>query len=136
MPADQTFETFMASERDRLKKAREEIFDQQEALEQKLNAINAELRAIDAYEAVKSGKAPAASGTTSRSRRASGKRGAKRDAVLEVIKNNPDGMTRGEIIEAMDSKGDKAAETSISNALTALKKANAVGTRDGKYIPA
>ena len=45
----ETFETFIASERERLNKEREAIFNQQHELEGKLDAINRELRAIDAY---------------------------------------------------------------------------------------
>ena len=59
-------ETFIASERERLNKEREAIFTQQQELEQKLAGINNELRAIDAYEAAKSGKAPARQAATRR----------------------------------------------------------------------
>ena len=43
-------------------------------------------------------------------------------------------MSRGEILEAMGLKGNKAGEMSVSNALTALTKASQVVRRDGKYI--
>jgi hypothetical protein len=49
---------------------------------------------------------------------------------------NPDGLTRGEILEKMGLKGDKSGEMSISNALTALTKANQIFRRDGKYTSA
>jgi Fe2+ or Zn2+ uptake regulation protein len=58
---------------------------------------------------------------------------AKRDALMKVIKDNPSGLTRGEILERMGLKGNKSGEMSVSNALTALTKANQVTRRDGRY---
>ena len=70
------------------------------------------------------------------SRRASGtRRGSKRDELLNVIRAG-DGLTRGEILEKMGLKGDKAGEMSVSNALTALTKGNQVTRRDRKYVAA
>ena len=56
--SEQTFADFITRDRERLHAAREEIFNQQHALEGKLADINRELAAIDAYEAAKTGKAP------------------------------------------------------------------------------
>ena len=57
-----------------------------------------------------------------------------RDEVLGVINRHPQGIGRADILTAMDAKGDKSAEQSVSNALSALKKANTVTTTDdGKY---
>ena len=53
----ETFQNFIARDRERLHAEREAIFNQQHELEGKLAAINSEMRAIDAYEAAKSGKA-------------------------------------------------------------------------------
>jgi hypothetical protein len=55
---------------------------------------------------------------------------------MQVIKDNPSGLTRGEILDRMRLKGDKAGEMSVSNALTALIKANQVTRRDGRYVAA
>ncbi len=44
------------------------------------------------------------------------------------------GLTRGQILEKMGLKGDKAGEMSVSNALTALTKSQQVSRRDGKYV--
>ena len=93
--------------------------------------IDRELSAINAYEAAKQGKGP----SPTRQRRApQGRRGSKRNALLGIIKSNPGGLTRGEILEKMGLKGDKSGAMSVSNALTALSKANQVVRRDGKYI--
>ncbi len=135
--AEQIFADFIARERERLHAEREQIFNQQHELEGKLADINRELSAIDAYEAAKSGKAPAAArqprGTRSRPQ---GRLGSKREALLQLIKDNPSGLTRGEIIECRGLKGDKTGEMSVSNALTALTKANQVTRRDGRYVAA
>ena len=127
--ADETFATFMQRERDRLHAEREQIFNQQQELEAKLADLHRELSAIDAYEAAKAGKPARATNT----RRAStNRRGTRREQLLEVIRTGG-GLARGEILEKMGLKGNKAGEMSVSNALTALTKANQVSRRDGKY---
>ena len=127
----QTFGTFIEQERERLSKERELIFTQQQALADQLAMINRELSAIDAYEAAKQGKAV----SQPRQRRSpQSRRGSKRDALLGIIKSNPGGLTRGEILEKMGLKGDKSGAMSVSNALTALSKANQVVRREGKYV--
>jgi hypothetical protein len=50
-----SFETFLERERAHLHGGRKAIFTQQQELENKLAEINRETRAIDAYEAAKSG---------------------------------------------------------------------------------
>ena len=127
--ADETFATFMQRERDRLHAEREQIFNQQQELEAKLADLNRELSAIDAYEAAKSGKPARA---TSTRRVSTVRRGSRREQLLEVIRAGG-GLARGEILEKMGLKGNKAGEMSVSNALTALTKANQVSRRDGKY---
>ena len=126
-----TFETFIDQERERLSKEREAIHTQQRALEAQLATISRELSAIEAYEAAKQGKAS----SQPRQRRApQSRRGSKREALLGIIKGNPGGLTRGEILDKMGLKGDKSGAMSVSNALTALSKANQVVRRDGRYI--
>jgi hypothetical protein len=117
---------------------REKIYNQQHELEGKLADINRELGAIDAYEAAKTGKAVRQSAGQARGARArpQARRGSKRDALLQLIKDNPSGLVRGEILERMGLKGDKSGEMSVSNALTALTKANQVTRRDGRYVAA
>lgn len=133
--ADATFADFVQRERDRLYAEREAVFSQQQELETKLHGINRELAAIDAYEAAKSGKAAPARAHTSAPRRTPrARQGSRRESILAVLSDNPHGMSRGEILEAMGLKGNKAGEMSVSNALTALTKASQVVRRDGKYI--
>lgn len=103
-------------------------------MEQKLTAINNEMRAIDAYESAKSGKSMPAPRQARSGRQSSGpRRGSKREDLLRVIRENPAGLKRGEILERMGLKGNKAGEMSVSNAMTALTKAGQVYRQDGKY---
>ncbi|HVC52564.1 MAG TPA: hypothetical protein VND87_11130 [Stellaceae bacterium] len=130
-----TFREFITRERERLHAERESIFNKQQQLEADLAEINRELSAIDAYEAVKTGKAaPPRQAATGRGQPRA-RRGSKREQILEVIRAS-DGLSRSEILEKMGLKGDKAGEMSVSNALTALIKANQVARRDGRYIAA
>jgi hypothetical protein len=131
----ETFQDFITRERQRLHAEREALFSQQHDLAQKLLAINNELRAIDAYEAAKSGK-PAATRSTGGRRTSAARSGSKREGILRVIKDYPGGLARAEILEKMGLKGDKKGEMSVSNALTALTKGNQVARHDGKYVVA
>jgi Fe2+ or Zn2+ uptake regulation protein len=141
------FAEMMRQERERLTREREEILSQQKELGSKLNEINRELAAIDAYEAAKTGKAatptrqrrgPVKSGPSTRQSdaeiRPRAPRASRREALLRVIGGEPNGLSRGEIFERMAIKGDKSAEKSVSNALTALTKSNQVSRREGKYV--
>lgn len=136
--AEETFEGFVARERARLNAEREAIAAQQQELETKLADINRELAAIEAYETVKAGKTIPIRGATVRPVGAASppatreRRGSKREALLQLVRDNP-GLSRGEILERMGLKGDKAGEMSVSNALTALTKANQVVRAEGRY---
>jgi hypothetical protein len=135
--SDLRFSDVMQQERDRLHQEREAIFNQQQQLEGRLAEINRELAAIDAYESAKTGKTMTSSrsGQTRARRGPTARRGTKREQLLHLIKQNPDGLARRDILEKMGLKGDKAGEMSVSNALTALAKGNQVTRREGKYIP-
>jgi hypothetical protein len=123
------FSEFISRERERLRAEREQVFSQQEELQRRLDAINREFAAIEAYETAKTGKAArqAPAGRQPRARR-----GSRREALLELIRQG-DGLSRGEILERMGLKGDKSDEMSVSNALTALTKSNQVRREGGKY---
>jgi hypothetical protein len=121
-------QAFITKQRDALVQQRESIFSQQHELQQQLDAVNAMLAKFDVFE----GKAAApTSGDRTRRARTS-PRGSKRDALLQVIRDGG-GLSRGEILDKMGLKGDKAGEMSVSNALTALTKSQQVERRDGKY---
>ena len=130
------FGDFIQQERERLDRERQDVLRQHEELDNRLAEIDRELEAIEAYETAKTGK----TSTTSRRQGRSGRgrpqapRGSRREALLQVIRENPNGLRRGEILERMGLKGDKAGEMSVSNALTALTKTNQVSRHDGRYF--
>src|SRR3954451_16134416 len=123
------FAEYIARERDRFRAEREQIFNQQEELTRRLDAINREFAAMEAYETTKTGKATR---QTAASRQPRARRGSRREALLELIRQS-DGLSRGELLERMGLKGDKSGEMSVSNALTALTKSNQVHREGGKY---
>jgi hypothetical protein len=135
------FADVIQQERDHLHREREE-------LQKRLAEIDRELEAIDAYETTKSGKAKSPSRRqvrarptrtraqkVTRQRKAAAPRGSKRQDVLRVITENPEGLRRREILARLGVKGNKTGEMSISNALTALTKSHQLDRRDGKYVP-
>ena len=130
------FANVMQQERERLHREREQVSNQQQELENKLSQIDRELAAIDAYESAKTGKVSTPARRQARGRRArpQARRGSRREALLQTIRENPSGLKRGEILERMGLKGDKAGEMSVSNALTALTKSNQVSRHEGKYF--
>jgi hypothetical protein len=130
--AEGTFAEFVARERERLNAEREAVIAEQRALEAKLAGIDREFAALDAYEAAKSGKA-APSLPRARAVAPRGPRGGRREALLELIRQHPDGLARKDILERMGLKGDKSGEMSVSNALTALTKAGQVVRAEGRY---
>jgi hypothetical protein len=122
-------QAFITKQRDALLQQRESISTQQHELQQQLDAVNAMLAKFDVFE----GKATASRTPAGRTRRATtARRGSKRDELMQVIRAG-NGLSRGEILEKMALKGDKAGEMSVSNALTALTKSQQVERRDGKY---
>ena len=141
------FADVMRRERERLNREREELSNQHKDLENKLAEINRELAAIDVYEAAKTGKAetPSQQPPGQRKSRATIRQssaeprvrlraGTRREALLKIIGENPNGLSRGDILECMGLKGNKSAQKSVSNALTALIKSKQVSRREGKYV--
>jgi hypothetical protein len=132
--SDGSFEEFINRERERLRGEREAISNQRHELENKQHEIDRELAAIEAYESTKTGKAVSARQAPQRRGPQRGRRGSKREQLLELIRQNPEGLARKDILERMGLKGDKSGEMSVSNALTALTKSNQVARHEGKYI--
>jgi hypothetical protein len=139
------FATFIRQERARLDKSRKDALAQQAAIDKELQAIERELAALDAYQQAKGAtgkRAPTAGRTAAKrtfkggGRRSPGRRGEKRQAVLDLVQQHPAGLSRGEILMQLGVKGNKSAEQSVSNALSALKKSAKLNSREGKYVPA
>lgn len=141
MARQATFASFIRKERTRLDNARKNALAKRAAVDKEIESIERELTAVDAYQQAKeipARRAPAKRGPAKRgpARRATGRRGEKRQAVLDLIRKNPVGLSRGEILIQMGAKGNRSAEQSVSNALSALKKSEKVNSREGKYVPA
>ena len=131
MAKAETFEGFIKRERKRLQKARDKAAGKKAEVERELDAIERELTAIEAYDKAKGGKAERAPRRAPR--RAKGRRGEKRQAILDMLRQHPDGLKRGEMLNLMGVKGNKSAEQSVSNALLALTKQSQLGRREGNY---
>jgi hypothetical protein len=56
-----------------------------------------------------------------------------RAEVMATLKKHPNGISRADLLEAMNAKGDKRAEQSISNALSNAKKQGQLTLIDGLY---
>jgi hypothetical protein len=138
MAKSETFGSFIKQERTRLQRARDKALQKKADIDREQEAVEGELAAIAAYEQAKGGgpgraakRAPAKRTAARRARR-----GEKRQAVLGVVQQHPDGLTRGEILNLMGLKGNKSGKQSVSNALMALTKQNQLGRREGKYVTA
>lgn len=129
--SDDRFSDFIARERERLSREREEISHQRRELDDRLAAIDREFQALDAYQAAKTGK-PSGGRRTQTQYRA--RRGSRREELMNLIRDG-NGLSRGNILERMGLKGDKAGEMSVSNALNALNRSNQVRREGGKYYP-
>lgn len=129
MSGEISFQEFITSERERLDGRRQAVINTQRLVENELAAIDREFAAIAAYEAAKIDK-PAQAPVV---RRIS--QGTRREAIMQALSRSTTGMSRGELIAAFDVRGDKSAEMSVSNALTALMKAGQIGRHNGKYFP-
>jgi hypothetical protein len=135
--SDDSFETYIQRERDRLNAEREAVIMQQRELDKRLADINKKFQAIDAYEATKTGKSVARQRTRGRSGgQRQPRRGSRRESILEALKQAGAGLSRGELIERFGLKGNKSGEMSVSNALTALTKGKQVRRQGGKYYHA
>ncbi|MGE5561848.1 MAG: hypothetical protein ACM3ZV_00905 [Bacillota bacterium] len=123
------FTSFIAEERARIKAAIKAAEAKRQEAEVEIQQLEAQVAAIAAYDSALKGKK-----TPSEPRAPRGRRGEKRDAILARIAGHPEGMTRHELIDEMNAHSDKAAEQSISNALSALKKAGHLTQEGKKYI--
>ena len=132
--AEQTFETFIEKERDRLAKERQTLMGKQREIADKLTAIQREMDAITAYETTKRGK-PA---TTRATRQSTGRRGqfGARDTVLAEVKKHPGGIKSGDVFDALNLPDTKQARQFVSNALSYYKRNNQLTLANGLYSSA
>ena len=116
-------ENFLTAERERLADVKKTLVAQRREIDTQLATIDRELGALAAYEKAKNG---VSRGNSERRAR----RGSRREDIINVIRD-AELMTRGDLLDHFGIKGDKAAEMSVSNALTALIKNNTL-IRDGR----
>jgi predicted Rossmann fold nucleotide-binding protein DprA/Smf involved in DNA uptake len=125
MATELSFGQAIEKERNRLRNIEETIQEKISKLESELEAVFAELRAVDAYEATKNGKVVRASNGRRGKTRAA--RGSVGQTVLAAIKKGLN--DRKKLISTTGLSGQQ-----VSNALTALKKAGAIGSaKRGTY---
>ena len=124
------FSEHVSTEKERLLKERDEAAKTLAETTERLQTLERQLEAIDAYESIMGPSAKAAKAKAAppkRKRAARGRRNSNRSAaVLEAIQNAPQGIDRAGIIEALNVKGDKSAEQAVSNLLSRLKKTGQV----------
>ena len=119
------FKDYAAEEKQRLVQERDVI-------ERKLNALDNAIRAYEESVAPAPAAAPKAAPAKKTRRR---RRSSRRNEIVRIIgASGGDGIGRAGIILALNVKGNKSAEQSVSNTLSALKKAGEVRHGDGKYF--
>src|SRR6266446_9287478 len=120
-------------QRERLTKTRDDVQGKIAELQVQLAEIDRQFAAVLAYEQTLAGKLPVLALSKRKPSAKRAGRGQKQTQVLHVIEQHPSGMTRGEVIAALGVKGSKSGAQSVSNALTALKKAGKIASTDGKW---
>ncbi len=144
-----TFAEMAVLERMRINRKRDGLLARQQKIEDDLAALNRELLAIDAYERAKAGKteramlalpAPARPAPARPIRDNRGRPASRREPIMELLRGDPVGMTRREILTRLglfdDNKNDpqRRPGKSVSNALYALMRENQIRLDDGKYM--
>jgi hypothetical protein len=125
------FAKMITEERERLTSRRAALLAQRDGIDTELASIDREMKAIEAYEKAKNVGPATAPKASSRA-----PRGSRQQEIIAVIAKHPDGITRGDLIEAIGVKDDKAGEQSVSNVLNTLKKGDKITARDGRYFSA
>src|ERR1700687_588968 len=105
-------------QRERLTKTRNDVQGKIAKLQTQLAEIDRQFAAVVAYEQTLAGKLPVpAASKRQQSAKPTG-RGEKQAEVLHALEQQPNGMTRGEVIDAIGLNGSKSGAQSVSNALT------------------
>ena len=114
------------------------LVEERDVIERKLKALENAIRAYEGSVAPAPAAAPKAApaktaAPAKRERRR--RRSSRRNEIVRIIgASGTDGIGRADIIAALNVKGNKSAEQSVSNTLSALKKAGEVRHGDGKYF--
>ena len=125
------FQAHVDAERERLDAERNELMSEIRERQARLAELERHYAAVDAYHQVKTGRvvtrAAKETGTPRRARQ-----GSRREEIFNIIGDRGP-VSRGDILDYLSLKGDKAGEMSVSNALTALFKGGQVTREAGKY---
>ena len=123
------FKDYAAEEKKRL-------IQERDVIERKLNALDNAIRAYEESVAPAPAAAPKATPKAAPAKKARRRRrSSRRNEIVRIIgASGGDGIGRAGIILALNVKGDKSAEQSVSNTLSALKKSGEVRHADGKYF--
>ena len=121
------FQQQISKEKQRLQKARADVVKNIRSLEDQLKGIDAEVKAIQAYESARGVKAGTSTGRRRR------RKTSRRAEIVKIVQSSKAGVGRAGIIDKLGIKGDKSAEQSVSNALSAMKKAGELKHEDGLY---
>ena len=111
-------------ERERLTKAREDALSRKAEIDEEIAGIDLRLKALTAYEQVMNGKQPAGKRRNART--------GMRSAILETLKQHPDGIIKGDLVTNMNAD-DPDQKRAISSALSALKRDGKAQNVDGKW---
>lgn len=124
----------MQKERTRLTKLKESLAGRRAEIDRQVADVDRELAAIDAYTSARGAKAARKKSKAGTGAPRGPRQGGRREQVLNVIKEG-NGLTRGEILAKLGivEKDSKGAAQSVSNALSALKKAGTIKSEGGKY---
>jgi hypothetical protein len=123
----------MKEEEELLTKAHKTAKARLQEITKQVADIERKIKAIKDYKQATSGKAQ--KGTdTKESGRPRAPKGENRQKLLDLIKRNPDGLSRREILEQLGLRGDKQSEASISNTLNSLKKKGELRSEGKAYV--
>jgi hypothetical protein len=129
-------DAFMTAAREALQTQREAAQAKLQAAQDELDTIDGKLDRIEAYFNPRPATATVEPKASRKPRAATGTRKPRkagvRDEVLAKIAEHKDGIKRAELLTAMNAT-DKAAEQSISNAVSALKKDGKISGEQGLY---
>ena len=127
-------DAFMQKQKERLMKQREEVEAKRNAIDEELAVIDGKLdRIANYFSPPKATVEPKARKPRTSSGSRAPRQSGVRDKVLDEIKKHADGIKAADLIAAMGGKDNKTVETSIRNAVNALKKGNQITSDGGVY---
>lgn len=114
---------------------REAIATQHADLAKQLAEIDSEIDRLAMIEGAANGTVQLAPSPPPKAQAATNRapRGSVQTDIARLLEGKQEGLSRADFITTMEATGDKKREASISNALAAMKKADKLAYKDGKY---